>query len=154
MPTYEYKCKGCDHRFELFQSMTARPVRVCPACRKPRAQRLIGTGAALLFKGSGFYQTDYRSESYSKAAEADRKAAEPAPAAPSTATPASTAPSAEAKGPSADTPTPSSPSHARVASSGTSARRAPKRVPKPKPVPAPTRAPARRGRTGPSRRAR
>lgn len=154
MPTYEYKCNGCYHRFELFQPMTARPVRLCPACRKPRAQRLIGTGSALLFKGSGFYQTDYRSESYSKAAEADRKAAEPAPAAPSTTNPAPTAPSAEAKSPSAEAPMPSSPSRARVASSGTSERPAPKRAPKPKPAPAPTRAPARRGRTGPSRRAR
>jgi len=57
--------------FELFQSMTARPVRKCPRCGKAKARRLIGTGAGIIFKGSGFYQTDYRSESYKKAAKAE-----------------------------------------------------------------------------------
>lgn len=75
MPTYEYKCKACDHRWELFQSMSAKPERKCPACGKAKAERLIGTGAALLFKGSGFYITDYRGDGYKKAAEADSKAA-------------------------------------------------------------------------------
>lgn len=73
MPTYDYKCKACDHAFEAFQSMTAKPLRKCPECGKSTLERLIGTGAAILFKGSGFYQTDYRSESYKKAAEADKK---------------------------------------------------------------------------------
>ncbi len=73
MPTYDYRCGSCGHEFELFQSMTAKPERVCPKCRRAALTRLIGTGAALLFKGSGFYQTDYRSESYKKAAEADAK---------------------------------------------------------------------------------
>jgi putative FmdB family regulatory protein len=73
MPTYDYRCKGCGHEMELFQSMTEAPKRKCPACAKNTLERLIGTGAALIFKGSGFYQTDYRSESYKKAAEADSK---------------------------------------------------------------------------------
>jgi putative FmdB family regulatory protein len=73
MPTYDYKCKSCGHTWELFQSMTAKPEKVCPSCGKKTAERLIGTGAALLFKGSGFYQTDYRSDGYKKAAEADKK---------------------------------------------------------------------------------
>jgi putative regulatory protein, FmdB family len=72
MPTYEYLCEACDHRFELFQSITADPVRVCPNCGRRKVRRLIGPGAAILFKGSGFYQTDYRSDSYKKAAAADK----------------------------------------------------------------------------------
>lgn len=74
MPTYEYKCHACGHRFEQFQSMTAAPVKVCPKCKKRKVERLIGTGAALLFKGSGFYITDYRSDSYKKAKDADKPA--------------------------------------------------------------------------------
>ncbi|MCW5765334.1 MAG: zinc ribbon domain-containing protein [Phycisphaeraceae bacterium] len=94
MPTYEYKCNACGHRFDEFQSMTARPLRTCPACGRKKLERLIGIGAAVVFKGSGFYQTDYRSESYKKAAEADKKAAEPAKA----ESAPSTAPSAPASG--------------------------------------------------------
>lgn len=71
MPTYEYVCEACDHTFEEFQSITAEPLRKCPACGKNKLRRLIGPGAALLFKGSGFYCTDYRSESYRKAAARD-----------------------------------------------------------------------------------
>lgn len=71
MPTYEYVCDACDHSFEEFQSITAEPLRKCPACGKNKLRRLIGPGAALLFKGSGFYCTDYRSESYRKAAARD-----------------------------------------------------------------------------------
>lgn len=74
MPTYEYKCRGCEHRFEQFQSMTAKPLRVCPECGERKLERLIGAGAALIFKGSGFYETDYRSDSYRKAAAADKPA--------------------------------------------------------------------------------
>jgi putative FmdB family regulatory protein len=73
MPTYDYKCNACRHRFELFQSMTDSPKRKCPECGRNALERLIGTGAALIFKGSGFYQTDYRSESYKKAAAAEKK---------------------------------------------------------------------------------
>ena len=65
MPTYDYRCQACDHRFEQFQSMTADPLRKCPQCGKNELERLIGTGAGVIFKGSGFYQTDYRGSSYS-----------------------------------------------------------------------------------------
>ena len=72
MPTYEYVCEACEHEFEVFQSITAPVKRKCPKCSRPRLRRKIGSGAAVIFKGSGFYQTDYRSESYKKAAEADK----------------------------------------------------------------------------------
>jgi putative FmdB family regulatory protein len=71
MPTYEYVCAACNHRFEQYQSITAPPIRKCPSCGRQRVSRLIGTGAGVIFKGSGFYQTDYRSESYKKAAQAE-----------------------------------------------------------------------------------
>jgi len=73
MPTYEYRCAACKHEFELFQSMSESAKRKCPKCGKLSLERLIGTGAAVLFKGGGFYETDYRSESYKKAAEAEKK---------------------------------------------------------------------------------
>lgn len=73
MPTYDYQCNGCGHEFELFQSITDRVRRKCPECGELQLKRLIGTGGAVIFKGSGFYQTDYRSDSYRKAAEADKK---------------------------------------------------------------------------------
>lgn len=63
MPTYEYECEKCGHRFELFQSMSEEPRKRCPKCRG-KVRRLIGTGAGMIFKGAGFYVTDYRSESY------------------------------------------------------------------------------------------
>ena len=72
MPTYDYLCEACNHEFELFQSIKAEPEKKCPACGKKKLRRLIGPGAALVFKGSGFYQTDYRSESYKKGAAADK----------------------------------------------------------------------------------
>ena len=72
MPTYDYVCDACEHAFELFQSITAEPEKKCPACGKMKLRRLIGPGAAIVFKGSGFYQTDYRSDSYNKAAAADK----------------------------------------------------------------------------------
>jgi putative FmdB family regulatory protein len=68
MPTYEYECGACGQRFERFQSITADPIRVCPACKKRKVRRLLGKGGAVLFKGSGFYTTDYRSASYKEAA--------------------------------------------------------------------------------------
>jgi putative FmdB family regulatory protein len=74
MPTYDYECDACGHRFELFQAISEEPKKKCPACKKSKLRRLFGTGAALMFKGSGFYQTDYRSESYKKAAAADKPA--------------------------------------------------------------------------------
>ena len=72
MPTYEYACEKCGHQFDEFQSITAKPLRKCPECGKLALRRLIGTGAGIIFKGSGFYETDYRSESYKKAAQKDK----------------------------------------------------------------------------------
>jgi putative FmdB family regulatory protein len=80
MPTYEYRCQACDHVFDEMQSFKDPPLRKCPACGKLKLRRAFGTGAAILFKGSGFYETDYRSESYKSAAKADAVKAEPAKA--------------------------------------------------------------------------
>jgi len=77
MPTYEYECEACSERFEVFQSITAKPLRKCPECGKNKVKRLIGTGAGIIFKGSGFYETDYRSDSYKKAEKAEKDAAKP-----------------------------------------------------------------------------
>ena len=73
MPTYEYECQQCGHRFEEFQSITAAPRQTCPEanCTGP-VKRLISMGGGLLFKGTGFYTTDYRSDDYQKAAKADK----------------------------------------------------------------------------------
>ncbi len=71
MPTYDYLCDACGHKFELFQSMTDPVQRKCPQCKKSKLRRLFGIGAAVMFKGSGFYQTDYRSDAYKKAARAE-----------------------------------------------------------------------------------
>ncbi len=69
MPTYDYVCTACNHEFELFQHITEGPIKKCPSCGKLKAKRVIGTGGAILFKGSGFYQTDYRSEEYKSKAK-------------------------------------------------------------------------------------
>ncbi len=74
MPTYDYRCEACEHEFEEFQSIKDDPLKDCPECGKPKLRRLLGTGAAIVFKGSGFYQTDYRSESYKKRAAEDKPA--------------------------------------------------------------------------------
>ncbi len=71
MPTYEYECNRCGHDFEMFHSISATPPKRCPKCRGKLVRR-IGTGAGLLFKGSGFYITDYRSDSYKKASKAEQ----------------------------------------------------------------------------------
>ena len=89
MPTYEYVCRKCGHEFEQFQRITDPPLKRCPKCRGA-VRRKIGSGASLLFKGSGFYATDYRSESYKKAASADSAAGK------ASATPASKTGSAPA----------------------------------------------------------
>lgn len=80
MPTYEYRCEACGHEFEEFQSITAAALRKCPSCKKAKLRRLIGTGAGIIFKGSGFYQTDYRSDSYKEAAKKESSSGESKPA--------------------------------------------------------------------------
>lgn len=71
MPTYDYKCDACGHAFERFHSMSAPPIKRCPECGKSKVKRLLGTGAGLIFKGNGFYITDYRDKSYNEAAKKD-----------------------------------------------------------------------------------
>jgi putative FmdB family regulatory protein len=75
MPTYDYLCASCNHTFEKFESMSANPSKKCPECGKMKLKRLIGAGAGVIFKGSGFYETDYRSESYKQ----DKKNAKDTP---------------------------------------------------------------------------
>lgn len=75
MPTYDYKCKACEHAWEEFQPITSDPTRKCPSCKKNKAERVISGGGGLIFKGSGFYITDYRSDSYKKGADAEKPAA-------------------------------------------------------------------------------
>jgi putative FmdB family regulatory protein len=84
MPTYEYVCEKCGHQFDLFQSMNDKPLAVCPEKLCPRkrwgkgrVKRLVGTGGGLIFKGSGFYITDYRSEKYKEAAKKEKPASPP-----------------------------------------------------------------------------
>jgi len=76
MPTYDYSCKNCGHQWEVFHSMKQKPIRKCPECGKLKAERMIGSGGGIIFRGSGFYETDYRSDSYKKAATADKKTSE------------------------------------------------------------------------------
>lgn len=96
MPTYDYKCSACGHAFEHFQSIHDARLKKCPKCGKPKLERLIGAGGGLLFKGSGFYITDYRDRSYHDAAKKDA-----APTAPSEAKPAA---SSDSKPPAASPP--------------------------------------------------
>ncbi|KLU03500.1 hypothetical protein RISK_004397 [Rhodopirellula islandica] len=77
MPTYDYLCEACGHELEVFQGINDEVLKKCPECKKNKLQRQFGTGAAIVFKGSGFYQTDYRSESYKKGQSADKPKAEP-----------------------------------------------------------------------------
>lgn len=72
MPTYEYECEKCGHRFETFHSITEEPLAVCPKCHG-RLRRLIGAGGGIIFRGSGFYATDYRSEEYRKKSKEEKK---------------------------------------------------------------------------------
>ena len=106
MLTYDYICQACKHRLEIFQPMSESPKKKCPKCGKSKLQRQIGMGAAILFKGSGFYQTDYRSSSYTEGAkkESPKPDAKPADA---TNTPGAAKPATEAK-PAESKPTPSS----------------------------------------------
>ena len=112
MPTYDYECDACGHRFELYQSIVAEPEKKCPKCKKLKLRRLIGTGAAVVFKGSGFYQTDYRSDSYKKSAAADSKSTSSEPKSESSSSstdsksPATTAAKADSKPAAASEPKP------------------------------------------------
>src|SRR5947209_12506186 len=91
MPTYDYECKACGHQFEELQSFSEPPLARCPACKKNKLERLFGGGGAIIFKGSGFYETDYRRAGDAKAngktegetapAKPETKAETPAPAA-------------------------------------------------------------------------
>jgi putative FmdB family regulatory protein len=101
VPTYEYVCDGCGHAFDELQSFSDEPLKKCPQCGKNKLRRLFGTGAAVLFKGSGFYQTDYRSESYKSGEKKEGDAAKPA----AESKPAESKPAA-----SADAATPAKPS--------------------------------------------
>ncbi len=83
MPTYEYRCNACDNKWDEFQSITAAPTKKCPKCKKVKAERIISAGGGIIFKGSGFYQTDYRSDSYKKGADAAKKASDSAASTPS-----------------------------------------------------------------------
>jgi putative FmdB family regulatory protein len=98
MPTYDYICDGCGHEFEAYESIKADPQKACPECKTDKLRRKIGAGAAILFKGSGFYQTDYRSDSYKKKAEADKP-----PAAPTPSSDSSSAPKTDSSKPSTST---------------------------------------------------
>lgn len=74
MPTYDYVCSNCGHKFEEFQSMSSDPLKKCPKCKKNKLERLIGSGAGVIFKGSGFYETDYRGDGYKNDAHKEQKA--------------------------------------------------------------------------------
>ncbi len=76
MPTYDYVCDGCGNEFEAYESIVSQPQTDCPKCNTPKLRRKIGPGAAILFKGSGFYKTDYRSDSYKSAAKAEKSSSE------------------------------------------------------------------------------
>ncbi len=103
MPTYEYQCQACEHIFEKFQPISAEPVKDCPHCHKPRVKRLISGGAGLIFKGGGFYTTDYRSDSYQAASKSESKSGSDSSASDSKK------PSSDSKAPSPSTKTESKP---------------------------------------------
>ena len=96
MPTYDYLCNACGHRLEAFHSINEPPLKKCPKCKKPKLERQIGSGAGILFKGGGFYQTDYRSESYKRGESSEKDGGQaPASSKPEPATGPSEAPKTE-----------------------------------------------------------
>ncbi len=94
MPTYEYRCNACEHTWEEFQPITAQPSKKCPTCKKAKAERIISAGGGIIFKGSGFYQTDYRSESYKKGEKAEKSSSD----SPKSDTPSTGSSKSESKG--------------------------------------------------------
>ena len=108
MPTYDYKCKNCGHTFEEFQSMSAELLVICPSCGKPELVRLMATGVGMIFKGSGFYQTDYKKSSSSTSTPSSKPDAnQPDKKATSTSQPDSTKASDKpASPPPSDSPKP------------------------------------------------
>src|SRR3954462_12428494 len=113
MPTYDYICDGCGHEFEEFESIKADPQKVCPECHESKLRRKIGAGAAIIFKGSGFYQTDYRSESYKQRAAADK------PADSSSSKPADSSSSSSSSTASSPSPAPAKSDSPKSSSNGT-----------------------------------
>lgn len=109
MPTYDYSCPDCSHKFQSFHSMSADPIKDCPECEQSNVRRLIGAGAGLIFKGSGFYITDYRTKSYTEGKERD-----------GSSTPSPSKDSGAAK-PAASTPAPAASSSSSTSSGTTSA---------------------------------
>ncbi len=95
MPTYDYRCAACGHVEEIFHGMSEKPKKTCPKCKKPKLERLVSGGAGFLFKGDGFYLTDYRSESYKAGQKADSPASAPSKDSPATAAKQSGKPSSK-----------------------------------------------------------
>lgn len=91
MPTYQYECSQCGHEFEQFQRMSEDPTKRCPKCKKLKLRRLLGTGAGIIFKGSGFYETDYKKKSAPPAESGAKPAAKAEPVASAPSTPAAKA---------------------------------------------------------------
>ena len=87
MPTYDYRCAACGHELETFQSINEPALRKCPKCGKSKLERQIGAGAGVLFRGGGFYQTDYRSDSYKKGEGAEKAASTPSSSTPDAKSP-------------------------------------------------------------------
>ena len=104
MPTYDYQCENCGHAFEKFQSITASVIRKCPQCGRMKLQRLIGTGSGIIFKGSGFYETDYKNKNYQK----DKQPGEPKAAESSEGTKSENKTEAKAEAKPSETKTPES----------------------------------------------
>jgi putative FmdB family regulatory protein len=122
MPTYEYKCDACGNEFEKFQTMSSEPIRKCPKCGKNKVRRLISAGAGLIFKGSGFYITDYRDKGYGESAKADTAAGSEKPA----ESKASEAGSADAAKPAANQSNPAETKAEKPAANETTPKSEPK----------------------------
>jgi putative FmdB family regulatory protein len=97
MPTYDYECDACGHKQEIFQNISDPLVEKCPKCKKKKFRRLFGAGGGIIFKGSGFYTTDYRGDSYNKAASADKPTESTTTASDSSATKSEAKPAVPAK---------------------------------------------------------